>query len=420
MLAAKEQPSLSPSMQDDALASAIPLHFLEAEIGGLVLCAKTATAAALSARGESAGYSLRRRFRGIFCGAEPAALPDGWTPLRSVPSVRFGRVLEAETETALPAAALRRAAGAGGGARLLGDVEQLRLQEAPEERDFFFADNLEPHATRRKEILKAHPEITKLMGPEWRTKYIVAATVALQILLACLAKKWSVWTFVAVAYVVGATVNHSLFLAIHELAHNLGAKSSSANKIIGMVANLPIVFPYCITFKPYHMAHHRNQGVDGIDTDVPTFLEGYLITKSSYNRVDHTIRKAIFMFFQIFAYALRPMFIKPDLVPFDGWVLCNLLAARPGSGFWTDFDATEETYSYYGPLNWLAYNVGYHNEHHDFPNIAWSNLPKVRDIAPEFYDHLPQCKSWPGAILRYIFDDSISPFSRVKRTKKYD
>ncbi|CAK9007752.1 unnamed protein product [Durusdinium trenchii] len=68
MLAAKEQPSLSPSMQEDALASAIPLHFLEAEIGGLVLCAKTATAAALSARGESAGYSLRRRFRGIFCG----------------------------------------------------------------------------------------------------------------------------------------------------------------------------------------------------------------------------------------------------------------------------------------------------------------------------------------------------------------
>lgn len=40
--------------------------------------------------------------------------------------------------------------------------------------------------------------------------------------------------------------------------------------------------------------------------------------------------EAIFMFFQIFAYALRPMFIKPDLVPFDGWVLCNLLAARPG------------------------------------------------------------------------------------------
>ena len=37
-------------------------------------------------------------------------------------------------------------------------------------------------------------------------------------------------------------------------------------------------------------------------------------------------------------------------------------------------DYALETFSYYGILNFFTWNVGLHNEHHDFPFVAWSKL----------------------------------------------
>ena len=74
-----------------------------------------------------------------------------------------------------------------------------------------------------------------------------------------------------------------------------------------------------------------------------------------------------------------------------------------------------ETFSYYGPLNWLTYNVGLHNEHHDFPAVPWTRLPAVKRIAAEFYDPLPRHESWVMAIWRFIFDENVGLQCRVKR-----
>lgn len=74
-----------------------------------------------------------------------------------------------------------------------------------------------------------------------------------------------------------------------------------------------------------------------------------------------------------------------------------------------------ETFSYYGPLNFLTYNVGLHNEHHDFPAVPWTRLHELNRIAAEFYDDLPRHRSWTYAIWRFIWDDSIGMRCRVKR-----
>jgi len=74
-----------------------------------------------------------------------------------------------------------------------------------------------------------------------------------------------------------------------------------------------------------------------------------------------------------------------------------------------------ETYSYYGALNFFTFNVGLHNEHHDFPAIPWSRLPALHDIAKEFYAELPRHESWVGVIWKFIWDKEVGLSCRLKR-----
>lgn len=59
--------------------------------------------------------------------------------------------------------------------------------------------------------------------------------------------------------------------------------------------------------------------------------------------------------------------------------------------------------------------VGYHNEHHDFPSVPWTRLPALRALAPEFYDNLPSHPSWPMIIVNFIRDPNVGIWARVKR-----
>jgi len=246
-----------------------------------------------------------------------------------------------------------------------------------------------------------------------------------------------------VTYVVGGVCTHSLNLAVHELSHNLCFESIIANKILCLFANFGTGFPSWITFGRYHMEHHQFQGVDGIDLDIPSDLEVHVFT----NR----FLKKIWVMCQPLFYAFRPLLVKPknptlweainyatqfsfDFLIFYLWgfksliylPISTLLGAglHPVAGHFIaehyQFVKGQETYSYYGPCNWVNFNVGYHYEHHDFPKVAWSKLPQVREIAPEYYKTLPSYTSYVAVIFRYIWDPKIGPFSRIKRKTTAD
>jgi len=113
-----------------------------------------------------------------------------------------------------------------------------------------------------------------------------------------------------------------------------------------------------------------------------------------------------------FTYLIAGTLLGLGLHPAAGHFVAEHYELNPG----------QETYSYYGFCNRLNFNVGYHNEHHDFPRIAWSNLPKVRKIAPEFYGKesgLMSYTSYVWVMWKYITDPNIGPAARIKRSSKY-
>ncbi|XP_038074782.1 sphingolipid delta(4)-desaturase DES1-like [Patiria miniata] len=311
--------------------------------------------------------------------------------------------------------------------------------------DFAWVYTDEPHLTRRKEMLKKYPEIKRLMGHDVNIAYIMVAMVIFQILTAYLLRNEPWMTIVIVGYCFGGVINHAMSLALHEVGHNLafGHSRPMWNRIIGFIGNCVIGVPVSISFKRYHQDHHKYQGEEHLDPDLPSDWEGYLFRNAP--------TKMIWMLLQPFFYAFRPMLRRPKsptrleilnyiiqiafnaaiiyFISFKaylylviGTVIC--MGIHPMAGHFISehylFKEGHETYSYYGPFNYIAFNVGYHMEHHDFPNIPGNKLPLIRKIAPEYYDPLPNHDSFAMVVWNFIVNPSFGPYARCKRPDSMD
>lgn len=306
---------------------------------------------------------------------------------------------------------------------------------------FFERTHDQPHPSRTREILRTHPDVRRLFGANPWTAVILAGVVALQTTLA-----WSFgqlglgywWLALLVAWVVGAFCNHSLYVIIHEATHNLIFKSPFWNAWAAILADVPNLFPAATGFRVYHLKHHSHQGDYELDADLANRWEARLIGHSFFGKA---LWQLFFPFFQL----TRPPRLRA-IKMWNRWSWANLFTGlaydalilyfcgfagflyllasfffsvgfHPVGARWIQehytLDPEQETFSYYGPLNLLALNVGYHNEHHDFPNIPWNRLPRLKALAPEFYDNLKWHRSWTRLWLEFLFDSRYDLFRRV-------
>ncbi len=309
--------------------------------------------------------------------------------------------------------------------------------------DFLRLDGVDPHRLRAPAILAAHPDARELIGRNPWTAAITLAIVGGQTAVAILIGRWfpgAWWAALIAAACIGAFANHALYVVVHDATHSVIFRSAWANRLVLVLADLPNIMPGSMAFRGYHLLHHSNRSQYYGDPDIPNVWEARLVRNIWW-------RKALWL--MVFPWLQVARIVRvPRIALFDAWALINyatcaayavaiwMLAGWTGviylfASFWFAtgphplgarwisehyvLNPGHDTSSYYGPLNRIALNIGYHNEHHDFPRIPWNRLPRLRAMAPEFYDPLPAHESWSKLFFNFIFDSRYWLYSRVVR-----
>lgn len=313
---------------------------------------------------------------------------------------------------------------------------------------FKMVSSADPHLVRRALILRKHPSVKTLMGFDRQTLPKMVFAMLLQFSIAALLM-WAgqittrtiLWTVVVLlGLTLGPIIAHYGGVVIHEASHDLCAKTPAQNRCIAIFANLIQLVPYAMSFRRHHLTHHVHLGVEGIDNDLAVPWE-----RTSAMR--HPLAKVLWLLaFPFVGGLFRSYAQKPDrwewaniilVIGFDlllfvllGPVAFTYLAIsayvsgslHPVAGHFIHehylWDPGQETYSYYGPLNAVTLNLGYHVEHHDFINVPGSNLKKLHALAPEFYQDLVSHRSWTAVLWTFVTDRQLSHASRFARTKK--
>lgn len=356
------------------------------------------------------------------------------------------------------------------------DRPQTLAQDQPQARPAGISPQSRRHNDMRRAALKAHPELVQLAGTQPLTALALPILLAAQWGIAWLVSDSSVLIIALTAFFVGQLVYHSASSLIHETCHKLVFRSPAPKLGFDLALEFILTsYGKQLTYQHQHVTSHH-PFVGEYDRDYEHEDICALQARQFVTRTRPRLQRLLTVLtLCVHALPLGSVFLAGKIMPplyrwasgrpnrdpvarFTGsapsaaearpyiavsllsnvtmlillgpWALLyhiwslsfflgklgvtNLgqsLCEHPGT------DLVNPTRSTYGPLNWVLFNTGYHNEHHSFPAVPWTRLPKLHHIAPEVFYATAE-RSYVGAWWDHV-RDNFSP-SRDLEMHKLD
>ncbi len=318
------------------------------------------------------------------------------------------------------------------------------------------------HNAMRREAVSAHPDLRAISGPEWRTVFALPILLALHWGVAWAVSDAPLWVIFLVAFTAGQILIHAAGSLVHETAHKLIFRQPGAKLAFDLGLEV-ILSSYAkqLTYQHEHISsHHPHMGDyerDYEHEDICAF-QARMTLRAKNPRLQHLMtaltlfihalplgsilgdgviarmnarasgmpqsdpdrdiaatkppawQVRLFIAVSILSNLVLFLLLGPWALLYHIWALSLFLGKL---GVWNlgqslsehqGADEQTPTRSYYGWMNWLLFNTGYHNEHHSFPNVAWSRLPELHKAAPEVFDS-EVTKSYAGYWLDHVLGD---------------
>jgi sphingolipid 4-desaturase/C4-monooxygenase len=326
------------------------------------------------------------------------------------------------------------------------------------------------HQERKQRILKAHPEVQQLYGNNPWSAAVMACSWSAITYLALRSAEVTSWPlFVLGTYTIGAVLSWQCATMAHEGTHKLVFKSGALNKLMACIALMPVFFgPFGNYWAVEHMYHHQVV-VDKMQRYGSQ--QSRPLRKAIGALIFFPVANVLFFVASLVVYvrallnlAAYTVGLAPTPFPTDirmppyhnfpqavnGWYVLNtslslayyvavfalggykpVLFLYLSGGFANGLHPLgmrqvqehyiqrrgQPTYSVYSIFNPLLLNLGFHVEHHDFPQIPWNRLPALHRMAPEFYDKrsgLFAYGSYVEILYQFLFTPGIPTMSLLE------